>query len=42
MKLQLWMIVCLTDIWTRYWLDAQGCDLFDNIVYQYNKKGILL
>ena len=26
---------------TRYWLDAQGYDVFDNIVYQYNKSAIL-
>ena len=27
---------------TRYWLYIQGYDVFDNIVYQYNKSAILL
>ena len=29
-------------LWTRYWLDAQGYDAFENIVYQYNKINIVL
>ena len=29
-------------LWTRYWLDAQWYDVFDNIVYQYNKSAIIL
>ena len=29
-------------IWTIYWLDAQGYDVFNNIVYQGNKSSILL
>ena len=29
---------CMPDIlWTRYWLDAQGCDFFENIFFQDNK-----
>ena len=29
-------------LWNRYWLDAQGCDAFENIVNQYNKSDIIL
>ena len=29
-------------LWTRYWLDAQGYDVFENIVYQENKINIIL
>ena len=29
-------------LWTRYWLDAQGSDVFENTVYQDNKSDILL
>ena len=29
-------------LWARYWLDTQVYDVFDNIVYQYNKSSILL
>ena len=28
--------------WTTYWLEAQGYDVFENIVYQNNKIDILL
>ena len=28
--------------WTKYWLDYQGYDVFDNIVYQDNKSSIIL
>ena len=29
-------------LWNRCWLDAQVCDVFENIVYQDNKSAILL
>ena len=29
-------------LWVRYWLEAQGYDVFENIVYQDNKSAILL
>ena len=29
-------------LWNRYWLDSQGYDVFENIVYQDNKSAILL
>ena len=29
-------------LWTRYWLDAQGYHVFDNIVFQDNKSDIIL
>ena len=29
-------------IWTIYWLDAQGYDVFENIIYQDNKSAIIL
>jgi len=29
-------------LWTRYFLQAQGCDVTDNIVHQDNKSAILL
>ena len=29
-------------LWTRYWLDAQEDDVFENIVYQDNKSDIIL
>ena len=29
-------------LWDRYWLDAQGYDVFGKIVYQDNKSAILL
>ena len=29
-------------LWTRYWLDAQGYYVFENIVYQDNKSAIIL
>ena len=29
-------------LWTRYWLEAQGYDFFDNIVYQDNESTIIL
>ena len=29
-------------LWTRYWLDAQGYDIFENIIYQDNKNSIIL
>ena len=29
-------------LWTRYWLGAQGYDVFENIVYQDNKSDIIL
>ena len=28
-------------LWTRYWLDTQGCNIFDNIVFQDNKSAII-
>ena len=34
---------CMPDIlWTRYWLDAQVYNVFENILYQDNKTAILL
>ena len=27
---------------TRYWLDAQGCDVLENIVFQDNESAIIL
>ena len=33
---------CMPDIlWTRYWLNAQGYDIFEKIIYQDNKSDIL-
>ena len=29
-------------LWTRYWLDDQGYDFFENIIYQDNKSAIIL
>ena len=29
-------------LWTRYWLDAQGYDVFEEIFFQDNKISILL
>ena len=29
-------------LWIRYWLDAQGYDIFENIVYKDNKGAIIL
>ena len=29
-------------LWTRYCLEAQGCYVFDNIVYQDNESSIIL
>ena len=34
---------CITDVLRiRYWLDTQGYDVFENIVYQDNKSDIIL
>ena len=34
---------CMTAVlFTRYWLDAQGYDIFEKIVYQDNKSAIIL
>ena len=34
---------CMTAvILTRYWLDAQGCGIFEKIVYQDSKSAIIL
>ena len=34
---------CMTAVlWTRYWLDNKGYNVFENIVYQDNKIAILL
>ena len=29
-------------LWNKYWLDAQGYNIFENIVYQNNKSDIIL
>ena len=29
-------------LWTRYWLDTQIYNVFENIVYQDNKSAIIL
>ena len=29
-------------LWTKYYWEAQGYDIHDNIVYQYNQSAILL
>ena len=29
-------------LWNIYWLDYQGCDIFQNIVFQDNKSYIIL
>ena len=29
-------------LWTRYWSEAQGCDVFEKIIYQEHKSSIIL
>ena len=29
-------------LWNKYWLGAQGCDVFEDIFFQDNKSAIIL